>query len=57
MSHCDEKYSYCNTRYAGLALDVGRLKRQKLFRFLNNLKLDLKTVKRTPRSKLEDLLV
>jgi hypothetical protein len=57
MSHCDEKYSDCNTRYAGLALAVGWLKREKLFRFLNHLTLDLKTVKRTPRSKLEDLLV
>ncbi len=57
MTHLGEKFSHCNSGYAGLALAVGWLKREKLFRFLNHIPLDLKTVKRTPRSKLEDLLV
>jgi hypothetical protein len=57
MTHFDEKCSRCNSGYAGLALAVGWLKREKLFRFLNHIPVDLKTVKRTLRSKLEDLLV
>jgi len=52
----EEKFSGKNTQYAGLALGWGWLKTSKLLRFLNRLRLDLKTVKRTPKSKLEDLL-
>lgn len=57
MSDFDENFERCNSRFAGLALAVDWLKREKLFRFLKHISLDLKTVKRTPRSKLEDLLV
>jgi hypothetical protein len=57
MSNIQENFSHCNTQYAGLALGVAWLKRSKFFRFLNHIPLNLKTVKRTPRSKLEDLLV
>ncbi len=57
MSNIQENFSPCNTQYAGLALGVAWLKRSKFFRFLNHIPLNLKTVKRTPRSKLEDLLV
>lgn len=57
MSDCKQKVSGCNTQYAGLALAVGWFKREKLFRFLRHLPLNLKTVKRSPFSKLEDLLV
>lgn len=57
MSDGNSKFSDRNSEYAGLAPAIGWLKREKLLRFLNHLPLDLKTVKRTPRSKLEDLLV
>lgn len=56
MDSFQEKFSPCNTQYAGLALGWDWLKREKLLRFLNHIPLILKTVKRTPRSKLEDLL-
>ncbi len=57
MSDCNQKVSGCNTQYAGMALAAGWFKREKLFRFLRRLPLNLKTVKRSPFSKLEDLLV
>lgn len=56
MSSVEQKLSRCNTEYAGLALAWVWLKRSKLLRFLNHIPLNLKTVRRTPRSKLEDLL-
>ena len=56
MSSIEQKLSRCNTEYAGLALAWVWLKRSKLLRFLNHIPLNLKTVRRTPRSKLEDLL-
>lgn len=56
MSSIEQKLSRCNTEYAGLALAWVWLKRSKLLRFLNHISLNLKTVRRTPRSKLEDLL-
>lgn len=56
MATIPEKISACNTEYAGVALLWGWLKRSQLLRFLNFIPLDLKTVRRTPRSKLEDLL-
>ena len=51
-----EKFSGKNTQYAGLALGWGWLKASNLLRFLDRIPLDLKTVKRSPKSKLEDLL-
>jgi hypothetical protein len=52
----NSKFSGCNSEYAGLALVWAWLKREKLLRFLNRIPLHLKTVRRTPKSKLEDLL-
>ena len=57
MSDYARKISWHNTRFAGLTVAVGWLKREKLFRFLNQIPLILKTVRRSPRQKLEDLLV
>ena len=56
MTNIPENLWACNTEYAGVALLWPWLKRCKLLRFLNYIPLDLKTVRRTPRSKLEDLL-
>ena len=56
MDRTGPKLFRCNTEYAGLALAWAWMKREKLLRFLNRIPLDLKTVRRTPRSKLEDLL-
>jgi hypothetical protein len=53
----DAKISRWNTGYAGLVLGLGWLKAEKLFSFVNHIPLILKTVKRSPKSKLEDLLV
>jgi len=57
MSDYPRKLSWHNTRFAGLTVAVGWLKREKFFRFLNQIPLILKTVKRSPRDKLEDLFV
>jgi len=57
VSNPDAKISRWNTGYAGLVLGFGWLKTERLLRFLNHIPLLLKTVKRSPRSKLEDLLV
>lgn len=57
MSNPDAKISRWNTGYAGLVLGFGWLKTERLVRFLNHIPLLLKTVKRSPRAKLEDLLV
>ena len=46
-----------NTKFAGLATAVTWIKQQKLFCFMNHIGLPMKTVKRTPRSKMEDLVV
>ena len=56
MDRTGPKLFRCNTEYAGLALAWAWMKREKLLRFLNRIPLDLKTVRRTPKSKLEDLL-
>jgi len=58
-----QKIIYCkndqesNTKFAGLATAVTWIKQQKLFSFVNHIRLPMKTVKRTPRSKMEDLTV
>jgi len=52
----NSKFSGCNSEYAGLALVWAWLKREKLLRCLTRIPLNLKTVRRTPKSKLEDLL-
>lgn len=57
MSNPDAKISRWNTGYAGLVLGWGWLKTEKLLAFLNHIPLVLKTVKRSPRSKLEDLVL
>ena len=46
-----------NTKFAGLATALTWMKQQKLFSFMNHIALPMKTVKRTPRSKMEDLVV
>ena len=46
-----------NTKFAGLATAVTWIKQQKLFSFMNHIPVPMKTVKRTPRSKMEDLVV
>lgn len=56
MSSFPESFSAYNTEYAGVALLWDWLKRCQLLRVLNHIPLNLKTVRRTPRSKLEDLL-
>ncbi len=57
MSDPDARISRWNTGYAGLVLGFAWLKTERLLRVLNHIPLLLKTVKRSPRSKLEDLLV
>ena len=47
----------CNTKYAGLVAGLRWMKQHKLFSFMNHIRLPMKTVKRTPRSKMEDLTV
>jgi len=44
-----------NTKFAGLATAVTWIKQQKLFSFMNHIPVPMKTVKRTPRSKMEGL--
>ena len=52
-NHAEE----CNTKYAGLAAGLRWIKQHNLFSFMNHIRLPMKTVKRTPRSKMEDLTV
>lgn len=56
MSTIAEKFPGCNSEYAGLALVWDWLKSSGFLRCLNYLGLPMKTVKRTPQSKLQDLL-
>lgn len=53
-------YNYgqeCNTKYAGLAAGLRWMKQRKMFSFMNHIRIPMKTVWRTPRSKMEDLMV
>ncbi len=56
MSAILPKIPGCNTEYAGLALAWDWLKSSGFLRCVNHIPLPMKTVRRSPRSKLQDLL-